>query len=100
MLNQFIEGEIVNLDKISREDPKIFHYYTEIIRYWSKLNFIFQKTLRSLKFLDIPQNQLPKYIYTLYRKMQENTPEKNIINELNLSISQDLKLIQFLNPVI
>ena len=66
LVSQFIEKKIVNLDKTNREHPIVFHYYTEIVRYWSKLNYIFQKTLRSLDLHDMPQKDIATYIYTTY----------------------------------
>ena len=96
LLNQFIEGKIVNLGEINRENPKIFHYFTEIVRYWSKLNYIFRKTLRSLKSFDVPEIEKAKYIYAVYRKIQENASNKSLIKELHSINSQDSNLLQFL----
>ena len=96
LVSQFIEGKIVNLDKTTREHPIIFHYYTEIVRYWSRLNYILQKTLRSLDLYDLPQKEIPPYIYTIYRKIQENASKKNILDELNLSSDQNIDFSRFI----
>ena len=99
LLNQFTEGKIVNLDKTSRENPYIFHYYTEIIRYWSKMNFIFQKTLRSLKSEDLSQYERAKYIYITFRVIEENASINKIKKELDLSNNQKTKLLQFIGKL-
>ncbi len=99
LVSQFIEGKIVNLDKSNREHPSIFHYYNEIIRYWSRLNYIFQKTLRSLDLYDLPQKEIATYIYTTYRKLQENAAKKNIIDELNLSTDQNNNISRFIDKL-
>ncbi len=99
LVSQFIEGKIVNLDKTNREHPNIFHYYTEIVRYWSRLNYIFQKTLRSLNLYDVPQKEIATYIYTIYRKIQENTAKKNILDELNLSTNQNNNISRFIDKL-
>ena len=99
LVSQFIEGKIVNLDKANRKKPNIFHYYTEIVRYWSRLNYILQKTLRSLDVYDLPQKDRATYIYTIYRKTQENEAKKNILNELNLSIDQSTNISRFIDKL-
>jgi len=96
LVSQFIKGKIVNLDNINRENPKIFHYYTEIVRYWSRLNYILQKTLRSLDLYDLPQKEIATYLYTIYRKIQENASKKNIFDELNLSSDQKINISRFI----
>ena len=99
LLNQFIEGKIVNLDNINRENPYIFHYHTEIIRYWSKLNFIFQKTLRSLNSDDLSQKERSKYIYITYRVIEENASINNIERDFDLSRNQESKILQFISKL-
>ncbi|TFG23026.1 MAG: RsmB/NOP family class I SAM-dependent RNA methyltransferase [Promethearchaeota archaeon] len=100
LLDQFIEGEIVNLDRINRQDPGTFHYYTEIVRYWSKLNYVFQKTLRAVKLVDLPEKERAKFIYIIYRILEENASINNIKEELDLSKIQEFKISHFINKLI
>ncbi len=48
LITQFLDGKHTSLIEKYRTNPQIIHYYKEIIRYWSKLNFIVNKTLRSM----------------------------------------------------
>jgi len=95
-LNKFIKRETRFLHEEYYKDPKVLHYYNEIVRYWSKLNFIIKKTLRSLKI----NNQLDKalYLYITYRILWENASNKSIFNELNIP-RNNLKIHQFLKKL-
>ncbi|MFX1340793.1 MAG: hypothetical protein ACFFDK_19440 [Promethearchaeota archaeon] len=99
LLNQFIDGKIVKLERCSREHPVIFHYYIEIVRYWNKLNFILQKTLRSLDIHNPLRNEMSRYIYTTYRKIQENATKKNILSELDLPHDQYIQISRFIEKL-
>ncbi|MFW9989408.1 MAG: RsmB/NOP family class I SAM-dependent RNA methyltransferase [Candidatus Odinarchaeota archaeon] len=63
-----------------RKNPKIIHYYNEIIRFWNKLNFIIKNSLRDSESLEI--DQYPKHLYAAFKILWEHTSEKNILNEL------------------
>jgi len=99
LIHQFIEKKIVVLDKFERKDVKIFHYYNEIVRYWSKLNYIFRKTFRSLNQVDISKDELVRYIYSTYRVIFENSSNNEILKELNLSKNQELSYLIFFNKL-
>ncbi|MHA1688447.1 MAG: RsmB/NOP family class I SAM-dependent RNA methyltransferase, partial [Promethearchaeota archaeon] len=79
---------ILNLNENLRSNPFILHYISEIIRYWSTLNFIIQKTLRSLD-----QSSWKNYkkrsilFYTTYRFYFEKASISEIKKELRLNLS-------------
>ena len=86
LITQFLEGKFTSLNGQYRENPHIVHYYKEIIRYWSKLNFIVNKTLRSMgKTAKIGHDESAIYLYSTYRLMMENATIDSIVNELKLS---------------
>ncbi len=73
------------MSKNDRENPTVLHYYNEIIRFWSKLNFIIKKTLRSLNQPEFSDNiEKSFYYYSTYKILWENASIKSIIDTLNL----------------
>jgi 16S rRNA (cytosine967-C5)-methyltransferase len=99
LLDRFLSGETGIISKKYHRSPKILHYYNEIVRYWSKLNFIIRKTLRSLN-IQSEYDQLGKalYLYMTYRILWENASNNSLYNELNIS-NEDLKIYQFLKKL-
>jgi len=92
LLEQFIEDKSVPLNKLEyRQVPKIFHYYNEIIRYWSKLNYMINKTFRSLDSKDVKNNlELAKCLYSAYRMLWEEATPEQILAEISLRNPQIL----------
>ena len=92
LLEHFIENKRIPLKKLEyRQDPKIFHYYNEIIRYWSKLNYIINKTFRSLDSKDVRSNlELAKCLYSAYRMLWEDATSEQILTEISLMNPQIL----------
>lgn len=97
LLERFLSGETGIISKKKYTHPRILHYYNEIVRYWSKLNYIIKKTLRSLK-INNQNTQVDKarYLYITYRILLEKASNNSIFNELripkdNLNISQFIK---------
>ncbi len=76
--------EDLDLNRISTKyDPTQYHYLLEIIRYWNQLNFITQKTLRSLpKDIISPNIRIEEYIYIVYRYFWEGAKFFAIIKEI------------------
>ncbi|MBD3197145.1 MAG: hypothetical protein GF317_18970 [Candidatus Lokiarchaeota archaeon] len=102
LLEQFINSEYVSLEKY-RKNPIIFHYYSEIIRYWNKINFALQSTLRSLQFNRKLKPRLKViYGYSLYRTFWEKVKIGNLLKALELNLEQNffysikVNLIKFL----
>ncbi len=60
----------------------VVHYYSEIIRFWNKINFITKRILKKFAFLET--NELPNYLYATYRLLWEKASEKTIIKELRV----------------
>jgi len=90
LLSEFIQGRTQILSAENRKNNKITHYYYEIVRYWSKLNFIINKTLRSLeKNLHVEKELL---LYTTYRVMFEKAKIQDILME----VDQNEKLLIYL----
>ena len=85
LITQFLEGKYTSLSGQYRESPHIVHYYKEIIRYWSKLNFVINKTLRSMKQPGkISHREKAIFLYSTYRFKMENATIDSIINELKV----------------
>lgn len=88
-LKKFLEGRIINLSQSDRKNPKIYHYYIEIVRNWNKLNFIVNKTLRSLKINDVEDKlEFAKYLFSAYRIIWENALLEDINTEISLKNSR------------
>ncbi|MFX1312807.1 MAG: RsmB/NOP family class I SAM-dependent RNA methyltransferase [Promethearchaeota archaeon] len=101
LLNRFLKGEIIKLKEADRIDPIIFHYYNEIIRFWSKLNFIIKKTFRSIEN-SAPSDiiEFEKYLYSTYRKIWESAPNKAILKEIEHYKNSDQETLSiFLNKL-
>ena len=92
LLEQFIEDKRIPLNKLEyRQDPKIYHYYNEIVRYWSKLNYIINKSFRSLDSKDAKNNfELAKCLYSAYRMLWEDATSEQILTEISLRNPQIL----------
>ena len=96
LLEQFIKDKSVTLNKLEyRQVPKVFHYYNEIIRYWSKLNYMINKTLRSLESKDVKNNrELAKCLYSAYRMLWEDARPEQILTEISLRNPQILEKLK------
>ena len=63
LLEQFIEDKRVTLKNFEyRQNPIIYHYYYEIVRYWSKLNYIINKTKINVLSMEILKIKFHDYI--------------------------------------
>ena len=83
ILAEFVQGKTQILEGENRKSPEIVHYYNEIVRYWSKLNFIINKTLRSLKLNK--QLKAEVVLFTTYRLIFEEAPLQDILMEIGHS---------------
>jgi len=100
LLKQFSEGRLVSLNREQRQSAQIVRYYNEIIRFWSKLNFVIKKTLRSLKLAtEVNHQENAIYLYATYRCMFEAAPIRSILDELNIS-NESIKIRDFLNKIL
>jgi len=85
LIAKFLEGKSTSLIEKHRKNPQIVHYYKEIIRFWSKLNFIINKTLRSMKQInEISVRERAMYLYSTYRFQMENASIDAIVHELKI----------------
>lgn len=84
LLHKFLLHETNILTDKLRKNQYIYHYYTEIIRFWSKLNYIVNKTLRSSKITNIKDKNITKYIYSAYRILWEQALPSEIIKEIDI----------------
>jgi 16S rRNA (cytosine967-C5)-methyltransferase len=83
LLTQFLEGEGGGIPEIHRGNPTILHYYTEIIRFWNRLNFLIQRTLTSLKQKRIESaDLLAIHLLATYRRQYESVPIRTVLDEL------------------
>ena len=101
LLNRFLRSEITKLTESDREDTIVFHYYYEIIRFWSKLNFIIKKTLRSIINADFIDNiEVEKYLYSTFRIIWEGAPRDLVFKEIKSYINTDREnFIMFLDKL-
>lgn len=79
LLSDYIEGKTQIFTEQYRQHPEITHYYNEIIRFWSKLNFIIKKTIRSLKLISSLRTEL--LLFATYRFIFEKAKIKDILTE-------------------
>ena len=85
VITGFLEGDFAPLNERYRMNSQIIHYYKEIIRYWSKLNFITNKTRRSLRNDEtLTSLENARYLYSTYRMMVENAKLDAIKSELDI----------------
>lgn len=97
----FIDSDTINLSTIpSKFGLSSYHYLTEIIRYWNKLQFIAKKTLRSMS-KDIDKLDLETCIYATYRFFWEKAQFQSILEEMNssLNIQNKEQLFKFYNKL-
>ncbi|MFW9970152.1 MAG: RsmB/NOP family class I SAM-dependent RNA methyltransferase [Candidatus Odinarchaeota archaeon] len=81
MITKFLRRkEIGSLSIKLRKNPTIFHYYNEIIRFWSKLNFVVSILLKGSNSYEV--KNISKYLYAIYRILWESATEKEIIKEI------------------
>ena len=75
-----------------RKNPRIIHYYNEIVRFWNKINFIIKRVLpNSIK---VSINQLAQYSYVTFRIFWENASNKTILKEVKGINKQFLKNVR------
>ena len=79
------QSEDLNLNAVYTEHGLThYHYITEIIRYWNQLNFISNKTLRSLpKGNTLGQMKKETLIYLTYRYFWEKAQFPVILSEID-----------------
>lgn len=95
-LENFLESKPTNQSIFNKRDPRILHYYNEIVRNWSKLNFILRKTGRSLEqFGDLNNHDIAKYLFITYRILWEKSSRESMIKEFHISSREDLKLKEY-----
>ena len=91
LINSFKKGETISKTKLKAFPGGIIHYYYEIIRYWSQLNFIVKKTVRSIKKersnLSIEESLM---VYAAYRVIHEKATPEQVSDELGLERSSSL----------
>ncbi|MBY9007311.1 MAG: RsmB/NOP family class I SAM-dependent RNA methyltransferase [Candidatus Lokiarchaeota archaeon] len=102
LLYRFSSQESGIFDKEQNENPIIYHYYYEIIRYWNKINFIIKKNLRyTNKSLKLEQDDLPIYFYITYRVIWEIASISSILKDLNFYFKkkkeEEISIKSFLN---
>ncbi|MFX1366562.1 MAG: hypothetical protein ACFE9Y_16705, partial [Promethearchaeota archaeon] len=75
-----------------RKNTKIVHYHNEIVRYWSKLNFILKRCLIDSESPDV--DKLSQYLYVTFRIIWEHSSEKKILSEIRDIDKEFLKRIK------
>ena len=94
LLRNVIKGIARDLPKEYRENPVIYHYYSEMIRYWNKLNYIVKKTLRFIGLTDISDNiEKAVYLYSTYRVIWENASARAVIRDFKALDSSSIARI-------
>ncbi len=89
LISNFIEKKVESIPLHLRKNNIIVHYYNEIIRFWSKLNFIITRTYSGSEHLDVNKNS--KFLYATYRILWEHASEEEIIREIK---NIDLKFLK------
>ena len=94
LLSQFVKGKSGVKEDIDRTDSFVIHYYTEIIRYWNRLNFILKKLTKYDKnFPEVNSLTTAKYLYIIFRFYEEKTSIDEIANEIEIN-SRDLRFVR------
>jgi 16S rRNA (cytosine967-C5)-methyltransferase len=94
LLSRFIQGKSGIKEDMDRTDFVVIHYYTEIIRYWNRLNFILKKlTNYENKSLKVKSLTVAKYLYIIFRYSEEKASIDTITNEVKIT-SQDLRFVK------
>ena len=71
----------------SRADPKIIHYFTEILRYWSKIHYIDRKIRRSLsKYFKVKKFPFGLTYFLIYRYFWEGATYRALIDDMNQEV--------------
>jgi 16S rRNA C967 or C1407 C5-methylase (RsmB/RsmF family) len=99
LLEKYLDGKIVNLTHQDRKNSFIFHYYSEIIRYWNKINYVLKKTLRISKQLPFKKEKKSLSFYSIYRILFEQVSVKDLMRELNIKNSQKIIFSRFITRV-
>jgi 16S rRNA C967 or C1407 C5-methylase (RsmB/RsmF family) len=81
----------------SRHTRSEHHYYTEITRYFNQIQFIINKTKRSLS--ESSNLEIAYYLYITYRYFWEKSKFKDIRVDFkqNLSLEEEKELLSFYN---
>lgn len=94
-LTNFLIVETTPPSNNFRRDRTAFHYYTEIIRYWSKLNFVLNYTTRALNLKDgLRPSIKSEYLFIIYRYYWEDASLKDLITDLKPLRSMERKLLK------
>lgn len=80
LLIAFLNGKFTSNLESRRYNPKVIHYYNEIVRFWNKINFIIKKVFPNSSNLGV--DQLAKYLYVTYRIMWEDASTKALFKEI------------------
>jgi 16S rRNA (cytosine967-C5)-methyltransferase len=84
LLEKFLAGEATSISEDTYQNPALYHYYKEILRYYNKINFILSYTLSALgrkENLTRPREAL--YIFIIYRSKWEKASIKEILMEIS-----------------
>ena len=94
LLSQFIKGKSGIKEDMDTTDSLVVHYYTEIIRYWNRLNFILIKlTKYNDKSLKGKSRTIAKYLYIIFRYFEEKDSIDTIANEVEID-SEDFRFVR------
>ena len=94
LLSQFVKGNTGIKEHINKKDSLVVHYYTEIIRYWNRLNYILKKlTKYDYKSPEVSSLTIAKYLYIIFRYHEEKALIDDIVNEVEIT-SRDLRFIR------
>ena len=66
--------------KIFGNNPKIIHYYYEIVRFWNKINFIVNRTSTDSTLHS--EIKLAKKFYIVYRIFWEKASNETVLREV------------------
>ena len=94
LLTSFIERRTGTFSVHNRSNPELVHYYSEIIRNWNKINFIFKRKLKiTKKNLKIDNFSVAKYYIAIYLVIWEKQNILKVGKILNFSPTTN-KLLQ------
>lgn len=84
LLDNFSKGLTHIVSEEDRKDAVLSHYYTEIVRFWNKINYVVKKSLRSIEPTHFSEEHFTKVMYAAYRILWENASLSDAVEETQL----------------
>jgi len=85
LLKRFSQGQTNLLSDDDRKNIVISHYFTEITRFWNKINYAVRKSMRSIREYSFNDKSFALILYAAYRILWEKATPSDIADETQLA---------------